>query len=124
MDCGKCKQPVAEGEPVYRLFLTVSDGWLTSCAQCEAATKIRLKPWLLARPCAHCSRPVFRDRERKGACYFVCSDECRQAIHNANCRRRHPRLRMARYSREAGVGETNAAVRASSVHPPNSSAPN
>ena len=103
MNCGKCKRPMAGGEPVYRLFLNVWDGWRTTCAQCEAATKFRLRSWLPARPCAHCSRPVFRDRERKGTCYFVCSDECRQAIHNANYRRRLPRSRIARQCGDCGA---------------------
>ena len=106
MNCWKCERPLKELEPVYR---HVSIGMV--CTECEAAKSktdaakglgLFLPRWLPARPCAHCQRPVFRDRERKGEIYFVCSNQCRQAVHNANYRRKHPRSRVEQRCGDCG----------------------
>ena len=97
MKRAKCKRQLTEAEPVYRLFINVWVHWRMVCGRCEAkvsalsvlktnaGVSVDMKPkWHPARPCCHCSRPVFLHRPaRKGLRYFVCGTECRQAVHNA-----------------------------------------
>jgi hypothetical protein len=108
MKCEKCKRQLTEAEPVYRLYWNPHIGMRMVCGICEAEVSassvfstsigglVSLKPkWRPSRPCCHCSRPVFLYQPiRKGLRNFVCGTECRQAVHNANYRRRHPRSRV------------------------------
>jgi hypothetical protein len=95
MKCEKCKRQLTESEPVYRLYWNVHSGMRMVCGMCEAqvsASSFLKRTWHPSRPCCHCSRPVFLYQPiRKGLRYFVCGIECRQAVHNANYRRLHPR---------------------------------
>ncbi|OKO68222.1 hypothetical protein AC629_42265 [Bradyrhizobium sp. NAS80.1] len=110
MNCEKCKRTLAEAEPVYRLCWDARVGWRMVCAACEVSNSkadaarglAKYPPWLPPRPCCHCSRPVFRDREHESTTYFVCGVVCRQAIHNANYRYGHPRLRVERQCGSCG----------------------
>jgi hypothetical protein len=120
MKCAKCKRQLLEAEPVYRLFINVWVHRQMVCGDCEAeaasrdvyktnaGVSISMHPtWHPARPCCHCSRPVFLDRPiRKGLRYFVCGTECRQAVHNANYRRRHPRSRVEQQCLGCGAAFT------------------
>lgn len=95
MRCAACKRELSAGEAVYLVRVGYGGIWYqkfhnsigTVCATCvkqfEWPPKCR---WLAARPCQHCARPVFVDGQGKGQRYFVCGDECRVAIYNANAR--------------------------------------
>jgi hypothetical protein len=88
----RCKRQLAEGEPVYRALWACR--WYMACAKCNDAQKVS-RNWLPPFQCSHCSRPVIRTTPpRKGTRYFACGIECRQAMHNANYRRWHPRSRI------------------------------
>jgi hypothetical protein len=122
MKCPKCKRQLTEAEPVYWLLINVF-GWgrrQMVCGDCEAeatassvyktnaGVSFNTRPrWHPARPCCHCSRPVFLDRPiRKGLRYFVCGIECRQAVHNANYRRTHPRTHVEQQCPGCGTAFT------------------
>ena len=119
MKCAKRKRQITETEPVYRLFINVWVHWQMVCGICEAeaasrvfktntGVSVSMRPkWHPSRPCCHCSRPVFLHRPiRKGLRYFVCGAECRQAVHNANYRRIHPRSHVEQQCLGCGVAFT------------------
>jgi hypothetical protein len=115
MRCAACKRELLAGEPVYRLRMgyDASDSvWrrmfgrqsvIIACAKCRndppksrgwrgagdlfTFDGFERAHWYPAKPCSHCGRPVFVDRYRRGLRYFVCGDECRVAIYNANARK-------------------------------------
>ena len=69
------------------------------CPQCRGRARIVYTPrrWRNPQPCDQCSRLVYRERPpRKNVRHFVCSYECRRALHNANYRRNHPPSRTER----------------------------
>lgn len=97
MHCGICKRELAKDEAVYRLHLGDSYFRITGknigtvCAQCAVSKttydgRVLVKHWPPSKPCECCGRPVHVDRHRKHLRYFVCSDQCRIAIYNANAR--------------------------------------
>jgi predicted nucleic acid-binding Zn ribbon protein len=107
MHCGICKRELAKDEAVFRVLGLASrwrDEWggkdiASVCTQCRAAppkgSEYLFDPeygwstrghWRAPRPCQHCGRPVYIDTRRDHIRYFVCSDQCRIAIYNANSR--------------------------------------
>jgi hypothetical protein len=99
MKCGQCKRQLTAAEPVYRLFINGRVNWQMVCSPCEAAARKAsgFPPiWRLPHCCSQCARPVYMDCPPRKVRYFVCGAECRQAAHNANYRRMHPRSRVER----------------------------
>ena len=84
---------MAADEPAYRLMFNCR--YLMGCKACT--TNAIERRWRNPQPCDQCSRLVYRERPpRKNVRHFVCSYECRRALHNANYRRNHPPPRTER----------------------------
>jgi hypothetical protein len=101
MKCQKCKRPLEPGEPVYRFMFD----WqmLMGHKACMPEARGWSRKFLDPSQCDRCSRLVYRERpQRKGSRIFACSLECRQAIHNATFRKRHPRWRIKRTCQDCG----------------------
>jgi len=109
MRCAACKRELKADEPVYRVRVGYNSDWYRTfgsigsvCSDCikrlpdpkYAWSKNR---WLGAKPCCHCQRPVFVDRERKHLRYFVFGDKCRIAINNAKAQEKGKRLKLRAY---------------------------
>jgi hypothetical protein len=104
MHCDICKRQLAKDEAVHRVLGLASLCWrewsgrgiASVCTECRAAPPegsewlfdLASRDWRSPRPCQHCGRPVHVDRHRNHLRYFVCSDQCRVAIYNANARQK------------------------------------
>jgi hypothetical protein len=102
MNCQKCQRQMAPDEPAYRFLF--DSWWHMGCKACVPVfPPEHPRRWLDPRPCDRCSRLIYREYPpRKGSRFFACSIECRQAIHNANYRKRHPRRRGERTCLDCG----------------------
>jgi hypothetical protein len=105
MHCDICKRQLEKDGPVYRFWGVPSGFWpfarnksvISACTRCGANppqkrsnegsvyTFQRFEHAYPPQPCQHCGRPVYADRQRRLR-YFVCGDQCRIAIYNANAR--------------------------------------
>jgi hypothetical protein len=136
MHCDICKRQLANGEAVYRFWGVPFGFWpfarnksvITACTRCRANppqkrssegsvyTFQRFEHAYPPQPCQHCGRPVYADRQRRGLRYFVCSDQCRIAIYNANARaklkqgREHLRCPSSRVSSVVSYSRRSAAT--------------
>jgi hypothetical protein len=97
---------MAPDEPVYRFLF--DSRWHMGCEACPPKfSEDYPRRWLDPRPCDRCARLVYRERpQRKDSRYVTCSLDCRQAIHNANYRKRHPQWRHQRKCRLCGKAFT------------------
>jgi len=101
MNCEKCNRPLEPGEAVYRFMFDCR--MLMGHKACMPVLSGYPRRWLDPRPCDRCSRLVYRENpQRKGSRIFTCSLECRQAIHNATFRKRHPVWRIKRTCHDCG----------------------
>jgi hypothetical protein len=87
MQCHVCNKPLAERAPIYRLPLSSGSIEVACvCTGCVSGRSFKGRQWREPVPCNHCARPVisFRKVPRQ----VICGPECRQAIRNAQGRRR------------------------------------
>jgi hypothetical protein len=106
MQCELCRESIAESEPIYRLSLAYSHGFIEvgavahACARCiDGRPLFKRRQWCESIPCDHCARPVIYDRYREVPLRVTCGPECRRAVRSAQararraCRRREWRCR-------------------------------